>query len=319
MKPNPIHGALFGLAIGDALGVPVEMIKREVLKLNPVQDFANYIGPEGYQGHNQPFGTFSDDTALTFCLAESLCHGYNLQDTGNRFVKYFFEGYWTAGGKVFGVGKTTEDSITRLRDGVSPAQSGNYDVNCSGNGSLMRLLPLLFYISDFNIEKRYETVKEVASVTHGSMQTILPCFYYVEFALELFNGSDKQTAYYNTAKTVSKFMAGLGIGQQDMEVLSPLIREDITLRSMDSILSIHHAVQTIQAAMYCFMKTNNYKDAVLMAVNMGDDTDTTAAVTGGLAGLYYGYYTIPEKWINTIKRNNDIKDLCDRLSKAMGL
>jgi len=319
MKPNPIHGALFGLSIGDALGVPVEMIKREVLKLNPVQDLTDYKGPEGYKGHNQPVGTFSDDSALTFCLAESLCNGYNLNDVAERFVKYFFEGYWTAGGTVFGVGKSTEDSITRLRDGVSPAQSGNYDVNCSGNGSLMRILPLLFFIRVYPIRTRYELVKEVACITHGSMQTILPCFYYLEFALELLKGSDKQTAYANTAITVSKFIEGQGISQKDIEVLTPLIKEDITLRSIDSIVSIHHAVHTIQAAMYCFMKTNNYTDAVLMAVNMGDDTDTTAAVSGGLAGLHYGYDTIPEKWINTIKRNNEIKDLCDRLSKAMGL
>jgi len=78
-------------------------------------------------------------------------------------------------------------------------------------------------------------------------------------------------------------------------------------------------VHTIQAAMYCFMKTNNYADAVLMAVNLGDDTDTTAAVTGGLAGLYYGFDSIPEKWIDQIKRSNEIRDLCYRLTNAMGL
>jgi ADP-ribosylglycohydrolase len=121
MKPNPVHGALFGLAIGDALGVPVEMIKREVLQLDPVKDLATYKGPEGYKGHNQPPGTFSDDSSLTFCLAESLSNGYySLKDIGERFVKYFFEGYWTAGGQVFGVGKSTEDSITRLRMGFRP-------------------------------------------------------------------------------------------------------------------------------------------------------------------------------------------------------
>jgi ADP-ribosyl-[dinitrogen reductase] hydrolase len=319
MKPNPVHGALFGLAIGDALGVPVEMIKREVLKLNPVTDFNHYKGHEGYKGHDQPLGTFSDDSSLTFCLAESLCNGYNLNDMATRFVKYFFEGYWTAGGSVFGVGKSTEDSITRLRDGVPPERSGNYDVNCTGNGSLMRILPLLFYLRAYPVGMRYHMTRQVACITHGSMQTILPCFYFLEFALELLNDSDKQTAYANAAKTVSTFIQSLELSNQDMEVLKPLISEDITQRSEDSINTIHHAVHTIQAAMYCFMKTNNYKDAVLMAVNLGDDTDTTAAVTGGLAGLYYGFDTIPEKWIDQIKRSDEIRDLCDRLSKAMGL
>jgi ADP-ribosylglycohydrolase len=319
MNPNPVHGALFGLAIGDALGVPVEMIKRHVLKQNPVRDFTNYKGPEGYKGHNQPLGTFSDDSSLTFCLAESLCNGYNLNDIAARFVKYFFEGYWTAGGTVFGVGKSTEDSITRLRDGVPPGRSGNYDVNCTGNGSLMRILPLLFYIREYPIGMRYHMTKQVACITHGSMQTILPCFYFLEFALELLNGNDKQTAYKNVAGTVSEFIKNQEISQQERDVLKPLIGEDITQRSEDSINSIHHAVHTIQAAMYCFMKTNSYREAVLMAVNLGDDTDTTAAVTGGLAGLYYGFDSIPEKWIDQIKRSNEIRDLCDRLSKAVGL
>jgi ADP-ribosylglycohydrolase len=319
MKPNPVHSALFGLAIGDALGVPVEMIKRDVLKQNPVTDFANYKDPDGYKGHNQPLGTFSDDSSLTFCLAESLCNGYNLNDIATRFVKYFFEGYWTAGGLVFGVGKSTEDSITRLRDGVSPKDSGNYDVNCTGNGSLMRILPLLFYIRVYPLQTRYELVKEVACITHGSYQTILPCFYFLEFALELLNGSVKQTAYGNVAKKVSAFISHLDIGSKDKEVLKPLIGEDITQRSEESINSIHHAVHTIQAAMYCFMTTNSYKEAVLMAVNLGDDTDTTAAVTGGLAGLYYGFDSIPEKWIDQLKRSNEVKDLCDRLSNAMRL
>jgi ADP-ribosylglycohydrolase len=319
MKPNPVHGALFGLAIGDALGVPVEMIKRDVLKLNPVTDLNNYKGPEGYKGHDQPLGSFSDDSSLTFCLAESLCNGYNLNDIATRFVKYFFEGYWTAGGRVFGVGKSTEDSITRLRNGVPPERSGNYDVNCTGNGSLMRILPLLFYLRAYPVGMRYHMTRQVACITHGSMQTILPCFYFLEFALELLNDSDKQTAYANAAKTVSTFIQSLRLSQEDLEVLKPLVDEDITQRSEDSINTIHHAVYTIQAAMYCFMKTNNYADAVLMAVNLGDDTDTTAAVTGGLAGLYYGFDTIPEKWIDQIKRSNEIRDLCDRLSKAVGL
>ncbi|MBO9199317.1 MULTISPECIES: ADP-ribosylglycohydrolase family protein [Niastella] len=319
MKPNPVHGALFGLAIGDALGVPVEMIKRDVLKKDPVQDFTNYKGPEGYKGHQQPVGTFSDDSSLTFCLAESLCNGYNLNDIAARFVQYFFEGYWTAGGVVFGVGKSTEDAITRLRDGVLPERSGNYDVNCTGNGSLMRILPLLFYLRAYPVGMRYHMTRQVASITHGSIQTILPCFYFLEFALEILNGSDRQTAYGNTAKTVSTFISNLEPGQQHMDVLTPLINEDITQRSEGSINSIHHAVHTIQAAMYCFMKTNSYTEAVLMAVNLGDDTDTTAAVTGGLAGLYYGFDAIPEKWIAQLKRSNEIKDLGDRLTKAMGL
>lgn len=312
MKTKPVHAALFGLAIGDALGVPVEFKKRDELKGRRVKDF------EGFQTHNQPPGTFSDDSSLTFCLAESLCHGYDLNDMGQRFVKWFFEGYWTAGGEVFGVGKSTEDSITRLRDGVSPLQSGNYADDCYGNGSLMRVLPLLFYIKDFDIEERYRIVKEVACITHGSVRTILACFYYLEFALTLLNGEHRLHAFFITMQKMDAFIKKRSFPKEEVEVFAPLLRGGILSRSVDTIDTIHHAHVTIQAAVYCFYKTDNYESAVLMAVNLGDDTDTTASVTGALAGLYYGYDSIPVKWRREIKRSEDIKDLCNRLAAATG-
>ncbi|HEY8895792.1 MAG TPA: ADP-ribosylglycohydrolase family protein [Niastella sp.] len=311
MKPKSVHAALFGLAIGDALGVPVEFKKREELKDRKVKDF------EGYQTHNQPPGTFSDDSSLTFCLAESLCHGYDLNDMGRRFVKWFFEGYWTAGGEVFGVGKSTEDSITRLRDGVSPLQSGNYAEDCYGNGSLMRILPLLFYIKDFEIEERYRIVREVAVITHGSVRTILACFYYLEFALILLNGEHKLHAIFRFMHSMQAFMKKRNFPKEELEVWGPLLRGTVLSQSVDTINTIHHAHLTIQAAIYCFYKTQSYEEAVLMAVNLGDDTDTTASVTGGLSGIYYGFDAIPVKWRNEIRKSNDINDLCNRLAAAM--
>lgn len=311
MKNKPVHGALFGLAIGDALGVPVEFKKREELRSRKVTDF------EGYQTHNQPPGTFSDDSSLTFCLAESLCQGYNLNDMGQRFVKWFFEGYWTAGGEVFGVGKSTEDSITRLRDGVSPLQSGNYAADCYGNGSLMRIIPLLFYIKDFDVEERYRIIREVAVITHGSIRTILACFYYVEFALELLNGSEKKMAVLKTQHTVYNCIKGKNIPPEEMEIAEVYIRGKMFMKKVDSLITIHHAHLTIEAAVYCLLKTESYEEAVLMAVNLGDDTDTTASVTGALAGIYYGFDAIPEKWIKGIRRSNDINGLCNRLEAAM--
>lgn len=311
MSPKSVHAALFGLAIGDALGVPVEFKKREELKDRKVKDF------EGYQTHNQPPGTFSDDSSLTFCLAESLCNGYDLNDMGQRFVKWFFEGYWTAGGEVFGVGKSTEDSITRLRDGVSPLQSGNYAADCYGNGSLMRILPLLFYIRDMDVEERYRIIREVAVITHGSIRTILACFYYLEFALELLNGSEKMMALLKTQHTVYNCIKGKNIPREEMEIAEVFIRAKMFMKDVSSIVTIHHAHLTIEAAVFCLLRTESYSEAVLMAVNLGDDTDTTASVTGGLAGIYYGFDAIPVKWRNEIRRSNDINDLCDRLAAAM--
>jgi len=313
MKPNIIHAALFGVAIGDALGVPAEFKSRGTLQQQPVQDF------EGYKSHNQPPGTFSDDSSLTFCLAESLCTGYDLNDLANRFIQWLDHGYWTADGIVFDIGMTTHRAISRLKTGTRPALAGDFDEDCNGNGSLMRILPLLFYIRDFDIEKRYEIIKDVSSVTHGHIRSVIACFYYLEFALELLKGHDKQTAYNNTAITVHDFIVAKRIVKREIDLFDPLLLEDITKQNIDNIPSFGYVMNTLKASIYCFMTTDNYKDATLMAVNLGNDSDTTGAVTGGLAGLYYGFDAIPEKWVNEIKKSAYIKSLCDRFSKAMGL
>ncbi|MGB4437301.1 MAG: ADP-ribosylglycohydrolase family protein, partial [Acetomicrobium sp.] len=140
MKKDKVIGGLLGLCIGDALGVPVEFQSREKLKRNPVKDMM------GYGTHNQPPGTWSDDSSLAFCLAESLCNGFDLQDIADKFVKWMYEGYWTPWGKAFDVGHTTQIAISRLKKGVDPLESGPTDERSNGNGSLMRILPLIFYV-----------------------------------------------------------------------------------------------------------------------------------------------------------------------------
>lgn len=313
MKANVVHGALFGVAIGDALGVPAEFKNRETLKLDPIKDFV------GFKSHNQPPGTFSDDSSLTFCLAESLCHGYDLKDLGERFVMWWNDGYWSAGGEVFDIGMTTHRAIDRLKRGTKPALAGDFDEGANGNGSLMRILPLLFYIRNFDLEKRYAITKDVSSVTHGHIRSVIACFYYLEYALELLNGSDKHTAYKNTAKKVYDLIVSKQIIQSEIDLFAPLLNDDITKENIDNIPSYGYVMNTLKASMYCFLTTDNYTDATLMAVNLGNDSDTTAAVTGGLAGLYYGFDSIPEKWRNEVKKSKNIKDLCDRLTEATGM
>jgi ADP-ribosylglycohydrolase len=148
---------------------------------------------------------------------------------------------------------------------------------------------------------------------------VISCFYYLEYALELLKGNDKQTAYKNTAKTVAEVLIDRRVEQSEVDLLAPLLKDDISKLSVDVIPSSGYVISTLKAAIYCFLTTENYTDATLMAVNLGDDTDTTGAVAGGLAGLYYGFDSIPEKWRNEIKRSNDIKDLCDRLTAATGM
>lgn len=307
MTIDQVRGALFGVAIGDALGVPVEFTTRALREEKPVTDF------EGYKTHNQPPGTFSDDASLTFCLAESLCYGYDLQDAGERFVRWQQNGYWAAHGIVFDIGNTTYRAISRLKSGMQPELAGDFEEENNGNGSLMRILPLLFYTKDLDIEKRYRIVKDVSSMTHAHVRSVIACFYYLEFALHLLNGKDKQEAYLQTAKEVTEYLKQEQIVEKEIALYSPLLEEEISGYPPEKIFSSGYVVHTLIASVWSFMTTDNYKDASLRAVNLGYDTDTTGAITGGLAGLYYGINGIPEKWKNEIARAADIDELGLRL------
>ena len=310
MKKDSLYGALFGVAIGDALGVPVEFTSRDTLQANPVKDFM------GYKVHFQPPGTFSDDSSLTFCLAESLCRGYDLYDMAERFVQWRQAGYWGARNEVFDIGITTASAISRLGKDLRPDLAGDVHEQSNGNGSLMRILPLLFYVKDFDIEKRYELVKEVSSITHGHIRSVIACFYYIEFALQILNGNDKLKAYSVTATQVTDFLNKKEIVSKEIDLFASLLQGNITGKKINEIRSSGYVLDCIEASTWCFMTTENYKDAVIKAVNLGSDTDTNGAVTGGLAGLYYGIENIPKKWRKEIARKQDIADLCERLYNA---
>lgn len=171
-----VAAALFGVAVGDALGVPVEFRGRKYLKEDPVTDM------RAYGTHRQPAGTWSDDSSLTFCLAEMLCGGYDLQNLGNRFINWYRHAYWTPHGNVFDIGMTTRTAINRLEDGVEPKNAGPWGEQDNGNGALMRILPLLFHLHDKPLEERFAKTRDVASVTHGHIRSTLCCFFYLEMA-----------------------------------------------------------------------------------------------------------------------------------------
>lgn len=307
MTIDQVKGALFGVAIGDALGVPAEFKQRAYMDQNPVTDF------EGYKSHNQPPGTFSDDASLTFCLAESLCYGYDLDDMADRFVRWHSNGYWSALGEVFDIGMTTLGAISRLKRGIQPLLAGDFDEGANGNGSLMRILPLVFYTKDLHLEKRYELVKEVSCITHGHIRSVISCFYYLEFALHLINGKNKLEAYQLTATTVKEMLGHQMIIEKEVKLFDPLLEADISTRTREQISSSGYVLDSLMASVWSFMTTDNYQEATLKAVNLGNDTDTTGAITGGLAGLYYGLHDIPGKWRNEVARTKDIDELGLRL------
>lgn len=307
-----VKSALFGVAVGDALGVPVEFKSREDILHDPVTDMT------GYGTYDLPPGTWSDDSSLTFCLAESLAQGFDVNAIGQNFVKWHREGYWTALGEVFDVGTTTRTAIERLARGMQADKAGCDDEASNGNGSLMRILPLLFRMLNKPLNERFAITRQVSSITHGHIRSVIACFYYLEFARQILEGKDKSEIYTDLQTGVSDHLSAMLTSPDEIVVFDRLLKDEIFRLCEEEIQSSGYVLHTLEAAVWCLLTTGSYREAVLRAVNLGRDTDTTAAVTGGLAGLLYGYDGIPEEWIRQIARKDDIGELAERLAERLG-
>ncbi|AZA91635.1 ADP-ribosyl-[dinitrogen reductase] glycohydrolase [Chryseobacterium nakagawai] len=306
---NKVKAGIMGVCIGDALGVPVEFKDRDYLKRFPVTKM------QEFGSHNQPKGTWSDDSSLTLCLAEVLTKGYDLEKIGQSFVKWVKYGHWTAHGRLFDIGGTTREAIARLIKGESARFSGNVFEEDNGNGSLMRTLPLAFYFKDEeNLEKIYKTVKEVSTITHGHFRSVFACFIYVIFAIQLIKGKNKTEAYTYTQNVVLEYAEKQWFSLSEIELFHRILKNDISGYSEEEIRGSGYVLHSLEASLWCFLNSESYSEAVLKAVNLGEDTDTTGAITGGLAGIYYGFENIPQEWVGELVRKDDIEKLCENLN-----
>jgi ADP-ribosyl-[dinitrogen reductase] hydrolase len=310
---NKIQSALLGLALGDALGVPVEFLERDYLKRFPVTDMV------AFGTHHQPAGTFSDDASLAFCLAEALVNGCDPDEIADNFKLWAYKGFWGAHGQVFDIGIATRQAMDRLARGTKPELAGGSDEYSNGNGSLMRILPLLFYTKNKPVEERFAITKMVSSITHGHIRSVMACFYYLEFARLLLTTSDVIYIYSLLKTEVGDFFESKGINPNETALFNRLLKGDIYTLPEDGIQSSGYVLHTLEASIWCLMTTKNYNDAVLKAVNLGSDTDTTAAVTGGLAGLLYGQQSIPEEWLSVLAKREAIKSLALKLENGLAL
>jgi ADP-ribosylglycohydrolase len=313
------RAALLGLAVGDALGVPVEFAPRAARTKDPV------TGMRAYGTHRQPAGTWSDDASLSFCTAETLAGKGDTVDAASRFRRWYEESYWTAHGKVFDVGIATAEALQRLKRGASPASSGGNGEFDNGNGSLMRILPLAFPARALSLAERFALVRAYSAITHAHIRSVLGCFIYVEMATQLLAGAEKQAAYSTMQRTVREFvMANHFASEVELRHYHRILEipygdfepQQLQQCGESEIRSSGYVVHTLEAALWCLLKHDTYAATVLAAVNLGDDTDTTGAVAGGLAGLAYGEAAIPAGWLQVLARRADIEDLARRLAGA---
>lgn len=310
---NIILNGIMGLAVADALGVPVEFEDRDTLKANPV------TGMRAYGIYNQPAGTWSDDTSMTLCLIDSLTKGLDYKDIMDNFIKWYDSGDFTPRGEVFDIGIATREALFRYKKGVSPLECGGKSEHDNGNGSLMRILPILFYIQaiygvDFQeIEEIFEIIHNVSSLTHGHKRSLMACGIYISIASKLIGEMDLGFSVWSGIYSAMEYYRNQDEFQSELKYFTRLEDKHFKDLPVEEIKSGGYVVETLEAAIWCLLNTNDYKSCVLKAVNLGNDTDTVGAVVGGLAGLKYGYGNIPDEWLHIIAKREYIENLCNEL------
>ncbi|WP_271814559.1 ADP-ribosylglycohydrolase family protein [Clostridium beijerinckii] len=298
---SKMFGGLFGFCVGDALGVPVEFSTRDERKRDPIKEM------RAYGTYHQPFGTWSDDTSLTLCLVESINNDYSVQRVAENFIKYYRCGYLTPYGEVFDIGNSTRDAIDRMIHGINPVECGGKTEQDNSNGSLMRVLPLAYYVKGMLPIKRIEIVEEVSSLTHSHKRSKFACIFYIELVINLLNGNKKDDAYKKTIEFVKKYC--IESYSQEIDNYRRILDGTIATCDEEQINSSGYVIDTLEAALWSFLKTDSYNEAVLKVLNLGGDTDTIAAIVGGVAGTYYGFQTIPDNWVQNLARKEEIYEM----------
>jgi ADP-ribosylglycohydrolase len=278
----------------------VEFLDRVAVQLDPVTSMREY------GTHRQPRGTWSDDGSLILCTTDSLLnHEFDLEDMGGRFVRWADKGLWTAWGEPFDIGVTTSDALHRIKNGTAAVKAGGQDEYCNGNGSLMRILPIVLRFATEPIDSFANRVEKVSAITHQHPRSQMACAFYGLVVRQLLLGwqpcpaldsaREEFTGWYERAASFSHFR--------------DVLEDDLMTLREDSVFSTGYVLHTLHVSLWCLLTTQGYQDCVLKAVNLGGDTDTTACVAGGLAGIVYGVDSIPADWIGQMARREDVDSL----------
>ena len=300
-----IKAVILGHAVGDALGVPVEFCTREEVKEKPVTDMI------GFGTYPYPAGTWSDDTSMSLCALETLGkEKWTWDSIMNNFVSWLGEGKFTPSGEAFDVGRTCLKSVMNYTTRRMPIDCcGGRSEHSNGNGSLMRINPFVLYAVCKKLDcwEFRGMIKRGSELTHAHERSVLGCKIYgyiLNFLL--------------TEPTKESLRRGIEITSRDLDYLPEfehykrIFSPDFEFLPEDQINSSGYVVDSLEAALWCLLTTNSYKECVLKAVNLGGDTDTIAAIAGGLAGALYGLDSIPEKWLNTLIKRDYIENLCEQ-------
>lgn len=291
---NRARGSLLGLAVGDAIGTTVEFMPRG--------SFPTLTDMVGGGPFNLKAGHWTDDTSMALCLASSLLeNGFDLNDQMRRYVLWREEGYMSSTGECFDIGNTTQDALDVFKR-TGNAIAGSTDPETAGNGSIMRLAPVpIHYLNTPDLALQL-CVKQSRS-THQAPECLMACRLLGEVLIRALQGQSKEDVLAPSTQVMA---------------LTPRLKSiaegGYKTKSETEVRSTGYVVDSLEAAFWCFWQTDNFKDCVLRATNLGDDADTIAAISGQIAGACYGETGIPAQWLEKLAMGDEIGELSEQLA-----
>jgi len=295
------RGALLGLAAGDALGTALEF--QTPGSFEPIDDIVG-----GGPFRLKP-GEWTDDTSMALCLAASLIEkrGFDPIDQLERYVRWFREGYLASNGRCFDIGGTTRSALARFERTRAPF-CGSTDPHAAGNGSIMRLAPVpLFFARSPELAIHYSG--ESSRTTHGARNCIDACRYLGALIVGALGGAGKEellSCHYTPVPDLWR-------RQPLAPEIDQVAQGSFKRRQPPEIHGSGYVVKSLEAALWAFHRSESFREGALLAANLGDDADTTAAVYGQLAGAYYGEQGIPEGWRTKLALRETIESFADQL------
>lgn len=295
------RGSLLGLAIGDALGAPLEGLPPG--SFAPIEDM---IGGGFYD--LEP-GQWTDDASLALCPAESLIEkrGFDPVDKLERYLRWFREGHLSSTGKCFGIGTTTREVLLRFEETREP-YGGSTSSKKAGNGSNMRLAPVPLFFAR-RPEEAIERCAESSRTTHGAPNAVHACRYLGSLVVGAINGIDKEELLSEWYSPIPEYWEEGPLAPKIHEVAAGSFKR----KEPPEIKGSGYVVRSLEAALWAFYWSDSFEEGCLIAVNLGDDADTTAAVYGQLAGTFYGEVAISESWRAKLTYRHLIEDFAPLL------
>jgi ADP-ribosyl-[dinitrogen reductase] hydrolase len=288
------RGCLLGLAVGDAVGTTLEF--------KPPGSFKPIIGMAGGGPFRLKPGEWTDDTSMALCLATSLVekNGFDPKDQMDRYCRWQEEGYLSSNGRCLDIGNTVSAALRRYRQNGDP-NAGSTSPHAAGNGSIMRLAPVpMFYYPDVGAAVQYAA--ESSRTTHGAPECLDACRLLAGIIYHALSEALKEDVLFEGSRSF----------QGEPKIMA-IARGEYRNKPIGEIRGTGYVVQSLEAALWCFLHTETFEAAILKAANLGDDADTTAAICGQVAGAFYGESGIPTKWLEKLAMRDKISTLAEGL------